>query len=334
MIPDFYTNQPQWPCQIEEIVELVGRIGATEEILGRTPELRRASRIEAVQSTVAIEGSSLTPSQAEAIAEGQEVIAAPREVKELENALNAYDALDELDPWNSKDFLHAHSLLTAGLTEEAGEFRTVDVDIVNPSGEVIHSGSCHAKVPRLVSELLQWGSQSQDHPLVVSSAVHFLIEHIHPFRDGNGRIGRLWQTLVLARWRPTFAWLPTETLIKRNQHRYYRALQASREPEIDAATFIDLMLDVIPEALQNHEQHLRDSGSVGIKGGTNFGIKMEIFNLIRSDPKLTAARVAQVLGKSPRTIERHLSEMVKEGSIRREGSKKTGRWIANGEVNK
>lgn len=323
MIPVFYSSQPRWAEQIEEIIELLSRIRATEELVERAPELRRANRIAAVQSTTAIEGNSLTLGQSTAVAEGRGVFAPPREVLEIENALTAYDTLKQLDPWNVDDFLYGHRLLTQGLIGESGQFRTVDVDIVNLHGDVIHSGSRSGKVPRLVTELLQWGSQSRDHPLVVSSAVHFLIEHIHPFRDGNGRIGRLWQTLILSDWRDSFAWLPTETLIKRNQSGYYQALQASREPEIDAAPFVDFMLDVILQALREYENGLRSDASVGI----NVGIKQQMVALLLDDPSLTAERMANILGRTPRTIERHLATLTKEGVISREGSKKTGRWI-------
>ena len=199
MIPQFYTPQPEWPNRVERIIELVGRVSALEEIAHDPVELRRTNRLMSVHSSTAIEGNQLSLAQVQDVANGDPVLAPPRDVLEVENALATYDALDSFDPWNVDDFLRAHSLLTKSLVPEAGSFRTVDVDIVNAQGEVLHSGSRVEKVPRLISELLEWGSTSTDHPLVVSSATHFLIEHIHPFRDGNGRIGRLWQTLVLSR---------------------------------------------------------------------------------------------------------------------------------------
>lgn len=329
MIPDFFTVRPQWREQIEEIMEMIGRVNATESLLDRAPELRRTSRIQAVHSSTAIEGNSLNLSQAVALAEGEQVIAPPREVLEVENALAAYEALDRLDPWSIQDLLTAHRLMTAGLTKESGKFRSVDVDIVNAEGEVLHSGSRVSKVPRLMEELLEWRQQSEEHPLVVSSAVHFLIEHVHPFRDGNGRIGRLWPTLILSRWRPTFAWLPTETLIKRNQTGYYAALQGSREPEIDAAMFIDFMMSMILETLRGYETGLRDTPHVGI----NVGIKASIIDMLQTDPTITAAELGGRLGKSPRTIERHLAALVKDGTIAREGSKKAGQWVVKNVLN-
>ncbi|MFT3877705.1 MAG: Fic family protein [Propioniciclava sp.] len=331
MIPEFYTSQPGWPERIEQIVELLGRVSAVEELSGRVPELRRMNRIEAVQSSTAIEGNSLTLVQVVGVARREPVFAPPREVKEVENALAAYDALGTLDPWSVQDFLAAHSLLTTGLIAEAGAFRTVDVEIVGTDGTVLHTGSRAEKVPRLIAELFEWGSSTPDHALVVSSAVHFLIEYIHPFRDGNGRIGRLWQTLILSRWRPVFAWMPTETLIRQRQRGYYEALQASHDPEIDAAPFITYMLDTLAESLRAYAAQLTAGASdVGISVGTNVGIDDAILALLRVAPTLTAAEIGGRLGKSPRTIERHLASLRAAGRLHREGSRKSGRWEVAG----
>ncbi|PJI86656.1 Fic family protein [Luteimicrobium subarcticum] len=329
MIPDFYTPQPDWPARIEHVVELLGRVTAIEELSGRRLELRRGNRIGSVHSSTAIEGNRLTLAQVEGVAHGEPVFAPPRDVKEVENALAAYDAIEDLDPWSIDDFLRAHGLLTAGLVTESGAFRTVDVEIVNAGGDVIHTGSRVEKVPRLIAELLAWGSTSDDHALVASSAVHFLIEHIHPFRDGNGRIGRLWQTLILSRWKPLFAWMPTETLVRERQGDYYRALQASREPEIDAAAFIDYMLDIITDSLASYESRAKAdaAGGVGVNVGVNVGVADALLGLLREDPAQSAVGLALRLGTTSRTVERHLSALKGAGRIRREGPPKSGHWI-------
>lgn len=328
MIPDFYTPNRAWPEQIEHIVELLGRVSALEELSGHELELRRTNRINSVHSSTAIEGNELTLAQVEDVAKGEAVFAPPRAVKEVENALAAYEALEALDPWSVADLLRAHGLLTGGLVTESGTYRTVDVEIVNTDGDVLHTGSRAEKVPRLVAELLDWGSASADHPLVVSSAAHFLIEHIHPFRDGNGRIGRLWQTLILSQWRPVFAWMPTETLIRAHQDGYYAALQASREPDIDAAPFIGYMLGVVADSLATYEARAKaEAADVGVSVGANVGVIDAVLAMLRADPSLSAAAVAGRLGRTSRTIERHLAELKATGLLRREGSDKAGRWV-------
>lgn len=331
MIPDFYTPSPAWPEQIERTAEMLGRISAIEELVGRAPELRRANRINSVHSSTAIEGNELSRAQVEGLANGEPVFAPPRAVKEVENALAAYESLELLDPWSVDDFLRAHELLTAGLVAEAGEFRSVDVEIVNADGDVLHTGSRVEKVPRLIGELLEWGRASADHPLVVSSATHFLIEHIHPFRDGNGRIGRLWQTLILSRWRPIFAWMPTETLIRSHQDGYYAALQASREPEIDAAAFIDYMLRIVTATLEMYEERAASAtGRVGESVGDSVGVEAAIIALLRADPTLSAAALSDRVGTTSRTVERHIARLKARGLLRREGSPRAGRWVVIG----
>ncbi len=332
MIPDFFTPRPEWSDRIEQIIELLGRVSALEEFADGGLELRRTSRIGAVHSSAAIEGNTLTLSQVADLAVGTPVFADPRAVREVENALAAYDAMPSLDPWSVDDFLRAHSLLTTGLVSESGMFRTIDVEIVGAGGVVLHTGSAAPKVPRLVGELFEWAHSSSDHPLVVSSAAHFLIEHIHPFRDGNGRIGRLWQTLILSKWRPVFAWMPTETLIRKHQSGYYVALQESRHPEIDAAVFIDFMLEIITESLIDYEA--RAKADVGTNVGSNVGNNLRsgeaIIALLRAEPTLSAAAIAMRLGKSARTIERHMVELKAAGRLHHEGPLKGGHWVVTG----
>lgn len=327
MIPEFFTPNPQWRDQIDTIVELVGRIGVYEQFSAGAVELRRRNRVLAVSSSTAIEGNTLSLAQVEAIANGEPVFAPPREVLENQNALAAYAALDDLDPWSVPDLLRAHAILTGGLVAESGAFRTVGVDIVNPEGQILHSGSSPEKVPRLVAELLEWCRTSNHHPLVVSSAVHYLLEHIHPFRDGNGRIGRLWQTLILSRWRPLFTSVPVESLIRENQAGYYLALQASHDPEIDAAPFIDYMLAIITQTLTEYERQVQRSTKLDeVNDEGNDDLNERLLAVLRQHPQWSAERIGRRLGVSTRTVQRHRNQLRDMGRIRHTGPAKTGRW--------
>ncbi|MFT4052832.1 MAG: Fic family protein [Microbacterium sp.] len=324
MIPDFFTPRPQWAAQIEQIVELLGRVNALQERSGRVDELRRQHRIGSVQSSAAIEGNVLSVADVAAIAAGEHVIAPPRDVQEVKNLLDAYRAIDTLDPWDVDHFLHAHALVSFDLVQESGAFRTVPVYIVGPKDDLLHTGADSEAVPGLIRDLFAWGVASEHHPLIVASATHFMIEHIHPFRDGNGRIGRLWQTLILSSWRPELAWLQAETLIAERRQAYYDALQDSRKPVLDAKIFIDYMLSAITAALLTAEARAR---LIPPSGGINGGINEAVLAVLRLDPTLTASALSVRLGKGQRTVERALADLRAGGRLRREGSKKSGRWI-------
>lgn len=146
VIPEFYSRSSEWPVQIDRIGELLGRVSAIDQVTRRAVEVRCSNRIRSVHASAAIEGNTLTLAQVNSLAQGTPVFAPPREVQEIENALKAYDALPNLNPWSADDFLRAHALLTAGLIPEAGRFRTVEVEIVNQEGEVLHTGSRADKV--------------------------------------------------------------------------------------------------------------------------------------------------------------------------------------------
>ena len=185
----------------------------------------------------------------------------------MKNAFSAYEQIPSLDPYLVDDFLKAHRLITDDLIKETGMFRTVKVAVVNEKGEILHSGADFNQLPELVSNLLEWGKTTDIHALIKSSATHFMIEHIHPFRDGNGRIGRLWQTLILSKWHELFEWLPIETMIYHNQQKYYDVLAQSQRSDgtIDCSPFIDFMLYLIEKVMN---QYL-DSVFGGLNGGLN-----------------------------------------------------------------
>ena len=217
---------------------LLNRVAAIAEALGRwsarqdsqpSPRLRRENRIHTIQASLAIEQNSLSIEQVSALFDGQRVIGPARDIQEVRNAIAAYDALPRWDPSNPQHLLAAHGLLMAGLIDAPGRFRSGGVGIYR-GDQLVHMAPPAARVPGSVGDLLAWLAASAWHPLLVSCVAHYELEFIHPFADGNGRLGRLWQTLILSRWNPLLAWLPIEEVIRSRQQGYDESLGQADQP--------------------------------------------------------------------------------------------------------
>ncbi|MDT8443145.1 MAG: Fic family protein [Desulfuromonadales bacterium] len=237
-----YTITPEILNRVAAISEAIGRLTVLTD-QARALRLRRINRVRTIRGSLAIEGNTLSEAQITAILEGKRVIAPPREVQEVKNALAAYDRFDTWKPKAEKDLLEAHLILMSGLIDEAGLYRHGDVGVM-AGQQVIHLAPPADRVPHLMVDLFGWLANTDAHPLIASSVFHYEFEFIHPFADGNGRMGRLWQSLILARWNPLFADIPVESLIFENQAEYYAALQESTQ-QTDSATFIAFMLRMI-----------------------------------------------------------------------------------------
>lgn len=231
---------------VADIGEKVNRVEAFYA-LNSSPQLRKENRIRTIHSSLAIENNSLSLDQVTAVIEGKHVLAPVRDVLEVQNALATYEALDSFDSDSMDSLLKAHALLMRGLTPEAGRLRSGDVGVFN-GDKLIHAGTPAKYVPEVMGELFSWLATTEMHPLVVSCVFHYEFEFIHPFADGNGRMGRLWQTLILSRWNSLFAWLPIESLIKENQQEYYDSL-GKADASADSTGFVQFMLNIISDAL-------------------------------------------------------------------------------------
>ncbi len=237
-------------------LEILNRVAAISEAIGRLTvladqskalRLRRINRIRTIHGSLAIEGNTLSEAQITAILDGKRVIAPPREVQEVKNALAAYDRFDIWKPEAEKDLLEAHRILMSGLIDEAGLYRHGGVGVM-AGQQVIHIAPPADRVPTLIADLFGWLTATDAHPLITSSVFHYEFEFIHPFADGNGRMGRLWQNLILARWNPLFADIPVESLIFEHQAEYYQAIQESTR-QTDSAPFIAFMLRMILDTM-------------------------------------------------------------------------------------
>lgn len=233
---------------VATISELVGIIGSTQN-LSTNPTLRRQNRIRTIYSSLAIEQNTLSLEQVTAVLSGKRVLAPPKDIAEVQNAYEIYDHLSELNPYSVEDLLLAHRVMMRDLVSEAGMFHSRPVGVVDSEGNILHFGTLPQYVPDLVEELLQWTEESPLPLLIKSCVFHYEFEVIHPFADGNGRIGRLWHTLLLSQWNPLFAWLPVESIIHDHQQEYYDAINRSNALG-EGTPFLEFMLGVIKEALQ------------------------------------------------------------------------------------
>lgn len=246
-VPPFTLNN-QILSRVANISEQLGRLTATQD-MAQSLLLRKVNRVRTIQGSLAIEGNQLTEDQITAILEGKRVIAPAREVQEASNALNVYEQLDIFAYQKESSLLQAHKTLMLGLIDSAGQYRNTGGVGVIKNQQVIHMAPPADRVPKLMGELFTWLANSDDHPLIKSCVFHYEFEFIHPFADGNGRMGRLWQTLILKQYHEVFTYLPVESLIAAHQTEYYQAIADSTKAA-DSAPFIAFMLSMIEQALQ------------------------------------------------------------------------------------
>lgn len=305
---------------VAQISEQVGRLNASA--LNASPQLRKQNRIKTITGTLAIEGNTLTEEQITAIVEGKPVLGSARELAEVKGAIAAYDALPGFQPDSIQDLLAAHALMMAEILTTAGAFRNKAVGI--HKGDVVHHVAPPAhQVSGLMADLMRWLQHAKDHPLITSSVFHYEFEFIHPFADGNGRMGRLWQTLILSQWHPLFLSLPLESVIKENQQAYYQALEQA-DDQADSTLFIQFMLTVIAQTLaQNAPANAFVNAPVNIQ---QLKTPEAILVLLQDNPQLTRQQLAEAINKDLRTIGRAITKLQQAGQLKRIGSDKTGRW--------
>ena len=230
------------------ISEQIGRITVLSH--GRVnPRLRRENRIRTIHSSLAIEQNSLSLEQVTAVLDGKRILGNPNEIREVQNAYSAYEMMLELDPASVDDLLKAHKYMMGGLIPESGRFRSGGVGVFD-GDVVVHMAPPAEFVPGHIRNLFEWYKGSEMHPLIKSAVFHYEFEFIHPFADGNGRMGRMWHSMLLGKWKELFYWLPVEELIRERQREYYDTLGKS-DREADSAAFVELMLELFADALGN-----------------------------------------------------------------------------------
>ena len=285
-----------------EIAELTGAMTVSEQ-LSKNPKLRRDNRIKSIHSSLAIEQNTLTEEQVSDVIDGRRVLGPPQDIREVQNAYEAYEIMSKLNPYSVKDLLKAHKIMMEGLVKEVGVFRSKGVGVY--AGEqLIHAGTPANYVPDLVGQLFEWLKKSKLHPLIKGCIFHYEFEFIHPFADGNGRTGRLWHTLILAKWQEFFLWIPIETIIHERQNDYYKALNASNT-DGESTIFVQFMLELLRDLLRE----LSPSGSII----ENLTTPEKVLALIKEDGRQSASKMAQRLGISQRQVERVLKQLKNDG---------------------
>lgn len=241
-----YTITDKTVNLISAITEIITEITINDN-MSNNPRLRRDNRIRTIHASLAIENNSLSLDQVTDIINGKRILGAPDEICEVKNAFEAYNKLLEMNPYSVKDMLLAHKTLMNELTKEAGTFRSGGVGVF-AGKQLVHMAPPANQVPYLIKDLVDWAKQAEVHPLIKSSVFHYEFEFIHPFADGNGRMGRMWQTLLLYKWKSLFGWLPIETLIRERQGEYYKVL-GECDHSADSGKFIEFLLKAIYDTL-------------------------------------------------------------------------------------
>lgn len=292
------------------IAETVGHLSAN---IGATPApiLRKQNRIKTIQSSLAIENNSLSIEQVTDILDGKRVLGPPDEIREVKNAIDTYNLLFELNPYNETDLLKAHRLMMADLVSENGKYRSGGVGVFD-GDRYIHLAPPAMRVPSLMGDLLLWAKNTTVHPLISSCVFHYEFEFIHPFADGNGRMGRMWQTLLLMRWNQIFAWIPVEIIVKGHQQEYYAAIAAC-DKSGESTDFITFMLRCLLESLREMSESNQKSNQ-------------KILEAMRERSGISIRELQEITGLSESGVKKIIRKLREDGIIKRVGGAKGGHW--------
>lgn len=311
-----FSITPEILALIASISEKIGEVNAAH-LQKPAPELRRKNRIKTIQSSLEIEGNTLTVEQITALMENKRVLGPQKDILEVQNAINVYEQLDTFNPNSLNSFCKAHALLMNGLVDAPGKFRTKSVGIVK-GNQVAHLAPPGSRVKPLMKDLFAWLKKSKDIPLLKSCVFHYEMEFIHPFTDGNGRMGRLWQTLILQENYPIFGSLPVETIVKEKQRDYYAALSKSDKAG-NSTPFIEFMLGVLDAAL---EEALR-AQHVTLRAEDRLKLAAELFGKKEFTRQEYMREFKDI---SAPTASRDLKLGVESGMLKRTGDKRMAKY--------
>ena len=319
--------------QIAEISEQVGSLNSRIENDLPSPMLRKKNQIRTIHSSLAIENNTLSLKQVTDIIDGKHVLGAPDEIQEVKNAIEAYRLMPQLDAFKEKDMLKAHGLMMSQLVRNAGHYRQEGVGVFDGNDNCLHMAPPPDRVPELMGDLFHWVKTCKTHPLVYSCVFHYEFEFIHPFIDGNGRMGRYWQTMLLSRWKGIFSWIPVETIVKEHQQEYYGVI-AKCDAAGESTLFIEFMLQCLLEAMENYsEPEEEENTELHDKLHDKFpelsAKAIEVLEVLNAHRGLNAAEIGQQLNLSERQVKTYITKLKQVGLLVRVGSNKTGYWKVN-----
>ena len=288
--------------------------------------LRKTNRIKTIAGTLEIEGNTLGAQKITAIMEGKRVVGQKRKIEEVKGAVKVYDELESFDYKNINDILKAHKILMGGILKDAGQFRNKDVG-VGDNENIVHIAPPAGRVLELMYSLFKWLNNSEAHTLIKSSVFHNELEFIHLFTDGNGRIGRLWQTLILHNWKPIFSNIPIESIVRDTQKQYYEALEKFGNLG-DVAPFVEYMLEAVLTVCKEVLSQAPQAQNVTKTVPKNVPLKRldKILELIKDNKNITIEQLADLCSVSTKTIKRDITKLKEQGKLKRIGSKKSGYW--------
>jgi Fic family protein len=306
-----------------EISELISDIKYIDKNYSNLT-LRKKNRIRSITGTLQIEGNSFDEVKVTGVINGKTVLGTMREIEEVKGAIKAYDYLEKYDYKNEKDLLKAHKILMEKLLDNAGVYRATNVGVGGKDG-VTHVAPPPNFVPELMGDIFSWLQTTDEHFLIVSCIFHYEFEFIHPFSDGNGRIGRLWQTLILKSFKEFFAYIPIESMVRNNQKLYYKALEDSGSIG-ESTPFIEFMLEIIKKSLKDYIKESKKDVPLKVPKDVPLKRLDKIIDLVKKDKNITIVQIADILGVTDKTIKRDITKLKNENRIVRVGSLKSGHW--------
>jgi len=317
-----YTITSKMLWLTNEISEMITKVSSIKKEK-QAPILRKKNRVRSITGSLQIEGNTLSEEEITAIIDGKRVLGSIKEIEEVKGAIKAYENIENYKPSTLNDLLLSHKFMMSGILNNAGSFRNENVGVYGKNG-VSHIAPPPYRVPELMSELFDWLKVTKEHPLIVSSVFHYEFEFIHPFSDGNGRIGRLWQSVILGNYRDVFYYIPIESVVKKYQQNYYNVLKEAGTLG-ESTPFIEFMLESIHQAVKEFlKQYQKSDHKSSLKSD------QKIFDLMIQDGKITIKELALRLNMSESGIKKAINKLKKDNKIVRVGSAKGGYWELKG----